>query len=149
MVGDVSASPLFRLVVSFHYSERASFFSSHECCQACKLDRVLYFPVWPLLADLYKGRMLAAGQLLVFSVWVDVCCGYVDWIFPGPNNPNLTFNYIDIVYFTWASSVEQPYMNLWCSPTPSDPQSKDYRKSSTEGFFSLVRWRLELESEHC
>ena len=76
--------------------------------------------------------MLAAVRLLVLSVWIGLvpaCCGYVQWIYPGDGVNNLTFNYIDIVYFTWASSVDKPCMILWCAPTPTEPQSKGYSKS--------------------
>lgn len=76
--------------------------------------------------------MLEATEFLALIVWIGLlplCWGYVNWIYPGPLNNNLTFNYIDSVYFTWASSVEEPWMNLWCAPSPSDAQSRNYRKS--------------------
>ncbi len=70
--------------------------------------------------------MTASGQLLVMAVWVGLSCGYVDFLFPGNRDHDLTFNYIDIVYFTWTSSIDGPWMNLWCAPNPNEPQSKDY-----------------------
>ncbi len=78
--------------------------------------------------------MLGAAGSLALLIWgalLPLCWGYVDWIYPGPLNHNLTFNYIDSVYFTWASSVEVPWMNLWCAPSPSDAQSINYCKSHT------------------
>ena len=48
---------------------------------------------------------------------------HVNWIYPGPLNSGLTFNYIDTVYFTWESSIADPWMNLWCSPGGNSPQS--------------------------
>ena len=68
-------------------------------------------------------------SLLIWGSLVSTCCGYVDFIYPSTQDKNLVFNYIDVVYFTWASSVDQPWMNLWCAPNPSLPQSKDYGKS--------------------
>ena len=76
--------------------------------------------------------MLTAGQFFVMSIWVGLCCGYVGFIYPGNQDLNLTFNYIDVVYFTWTSSIDDPWMNLWCAVNSSVPQSIDYRKSCAQ-----------------
>ena len=81
--------------------------------------------------------MLEAVRPLVLFAWVGLvpaCYGYVDWIYPGDGDHDLTFNYIDVVYFTWSSSIAEPWMNLWCAPSPSDPQSKVYGKSCAQGY---------------
>ena len=67
--------------------------------------------------------------LLLWSVLVTSCSGYVDWIYPGNENKGLTFNYIDTVYFAWTSSIADPWMNLWCAPNDSSPQSLTYGKT--------------------
>lgn len=73
--------------------------------------------------------MLATGQVFVMSVWVGQCCGYVGFIYPSPQDQNLTFNYIDVVYFTWTSNIAEPWMNLWCAHNSSVLQSHNYRES--------------------
>ena len=40
----------------------------------------------------------------------------------------LTFNYIDTVYFTRKSSISGPWMNLWCAPNHTSPQSSMFGK---------------------
>ena len=65
---------------------------------------------------------------LLCSVLVTSCSGYVDWIYPSNDDKGLTFNYIDTVYFTWTSSIDEPWMNLWCAPNHSSPQSSTYGK---------------------
>ncbi|KAL2056352.1 hypothetical protein ABVK25_003375 [Lepraria finkii] len=74
--------------------------------------------------------------LLVWSVFVSSCSGFVNWIYPGVETSGLTFNYIDTVYFTWTSSIADPYMNLWCAPSNTSAQSKTYvyhSETSTNG----------------
>lgn len=63
---------------------------------------------------------------LCLCVCVPFCNGYVDWLYPGLNNSNLTFNYKYTVYFTWTSSITDPWMNLWCAPSLTAPQSSTY-----------------------
>ena len=85
-----------------------------------------------LLLGFHIIRMLGDVVLSSLFVWanlVSACCGYVDWIYPSIQDTDLTFNYIDVVYFTWVSSVDKPWMNLWCAPSPSESQSKEYGKS--------------------
>ena len=73
--------------------------------------------------------MPAAVRILVLPVQISLvpaCYGYIIWIYPGKGNNNLTCNYVDVVYFRWASDANDPWVNLWCAPSPSEPQSKDY-----------------------
>lgn len=44
------------------------------------------------------------------------CSGYVDWIYPNAETTGMTFNYNDVVYFTWTSNITTPWMKLWCKP---------------------------------
>ena len=67
--------------------------------------------------------------LLLWNLLIGSCSGYVNWIYPGVENTGLTFNYIDIVYFTWTSNITGPWMNLWCAPTTTSSQSKTYGKT--------------------
>ncbi len=67
--------------------------------------------------------------LILWNVLVTSCNGYVYWIYPDNENKGLTFNYIDTVYFTWISSIADPWMNLWCAPNHSSPQSSTYGKT--------------------
>ena len=67
--------------------------------------------------------------LLVWTNFVPSCNGYVNWIFPGPEDSGLTFNYDDTVYFTWTSNITDPWMNLWCAPNQSSHQSSTYGKT--------------------
>ena len=81
--------------------------------------------------------MLTAALLLLPYIWISLvpaCCAFTDWIYPGNGDSNLTFNYVDVVYFTWASSIDEPWMNLWCAPSSNEPQSKDYGKSRAQGY---------------
>ena len=66
--------------------------------------------------------------LVFLYMLVPYCSGYVNWTYPGPENSGLTFNYKDIVYFTWTSSIDSPWMNLWCAPSHTKPQSSTYGK---------------------
>ncbi|KAK4694506.1 hypothetical protein P7C71_g3092, partial [Lecanoromycetidae sp. Uapishka_2] len=61
--------------------------------------------------------------LLASSIHILPCSGYVNWIYPSNTTTGLVFNYIDTVYFTWTSSITDPYMNLWCTPSDSTQQS--------------------------
>ena len=84
------------------------------------------------LLGFHLNAMFGAVGFWSLSVWgslVFTCCGYVNFIYPSIRDNNLTFNDIDVVYFTWVSSVDEPWMNLWCAPNSSVPQSKDYGKS--------------------
>ena len=84
-------------------------------------------------------KMLAAGQLFVMSIWVGVCRGYASFIYPGYRDQNLTFNYIDVVYFTWTSSIDGPWMNLCVLPIQALPNPKIT--------VSLVRSMMQLIQE--
>jgi hypothetical protein len=70
--------------------------------------------------------MFSAGplfSLLVWSILVSSSSSYVNWIYPASANTGLTFNYIDTVFFTWESGIADPWMNLWCAPNQTSPQS--------------------------
>ena len=100
-----------------------------------------------------KLKMLAAVWLLlsyVLTGLIPACCGFTDWIYPGQDDSNLTFNYIDVVYFTWASSIDEPWMNLWCAPRAGEPQSKDYGKFCAQGCTASKSEGLQVggESSH-
>jgi hypothetical protein len=80
------------------------------------------------------GKLMCSAMLylLFWGILVLPCSGWVTWIYPV--TPNLTFNYIDVVYFTWTSDIteaEQAWMNLWCAPSPTAPQSSIYGKFPT------------------
>ena len=77
----------------------------------------------------YTVHCSAMFPLLLWSVLVSSCSGYVDWIYPSDEDNGLVFNYIDTVYFTWTSNIGDPYMNLWCAPSPTDAQSPTYGKT--------------------
>lgn len=79
---------------------------------------------------LFKKLMMSMRHhFLIISFYVGLCQGYAAFIYPGHQDQYLTFNYVDIVYFTWTTSIAEPYMNLWCSPNSSVSQSDIYRKS--------------------
>ena len=73
----------------------------------------------------------AIFPFLLRSFLVSSCSGSVNWIYPSKEEEgnSLVFNYIDTVYFTWTSNITDPYMNLWCSHTPSGPQTSTYSKT--------------------
>ena len=71
----------------------------------------------------------AIFRLLLCSVLVSSCNGYANVIYPSEEDTPLTFNYIDTVNFTWISNITDPWMNLWCSPTPTSAQSHTYGKA--------------------
>ena len=71
----------------------------------------------------------AIFSLFLWSVLIPSCRGYVNWIYPSKEDNDLVFNYIDTVYFTWTSSIRDPYMNLWCAPSPTVAQSSTYGRS--------------------
>jgi hypothetical protein len=59
---------------------------------------------------------LAMFYLLVWGTFVIPCRGWVDWSYPA--SANLTFNYIDTVYFTWTSNISDLIggsLSIWCS----------------------------------
>ena len=76
--------------------------------------------------------------ILFFScAFVPGCWGFVKWIFPGPQDSNLTFNYKDIVFLTWTSNIDDEpylYMNLWCANDPDQTgnQSHNVGKNLTQ-----------------
>ena len=72
--------------------------------------------------------------ICVLCSLLPACRGYVAWIYPGREDIDLTFNYKDVVYFTWVSSIEKPWMNLRCAPSPDQPQSKNYSESHAQCF---------------
>lgn len=76
----------------------------------------------------YNFHCSAIFPLLLWSVLVSSCSGYVNCIYPSQNDTRFVFNYIDTVYFTWTSNITDPYMNLWCAPSPTSPQSSTYGK---------------------
>ena len=69
-------------------------------------------------------QVIPSFFLLVWSLLVSSCSSYVNFIYPNSTDTGMTFNYIDTVYFTWTSSVVGPWMNLWCAPNQTSPQSK-------------------------
>ena len=86
-------------------------------------------------------KMFYAVQLfplLLYCILASSCCGYVHWIYPNSLDHGLTFNYVDTVYFTWTSSIAEPWMNLWCAPNQTSPQSETYGKAH------LIRWAAFL-----
>ena len=103
-----------------------------------------------LLAFQLKPKMRWLLLSYVLIGLVPACYGFTDWIYPGQDDSNLTFNYIDVVYFTWASSIDEPWMNLWCAPTGDEPQSKDYGMFCAQGYKASEGEALQVggESSH-
>ena len=71
-------------------------------------------------------RLGSATYLLFWLCSPRACLGYVDFLYPGPSDTGLTYDATDIVWVTWASDIPTPYFNVWCSPSPSQPQSNAY-----------------------
>ena len=102
------------------FSERTNFSSTHQQRFHMALALCLSFDS----GNIDRHWVL----LLVCSVFVVPCEGYVTWVYPSDNDTGLTFNYIDTVYFTWKSSISGPWMNLWCAPNHTSPQSSTFGK---------------------
>lgn len=67
-----------------------------------------------ILQDVHCSLVLS---LIVRSMLLPSCSGYVDWIYPNAETTGMTFNYNDVVYFTWTSNITSPWMKLWCKPS--------------------------------
>lgn len=51
------------------------------------------------------------------------------WIFPGPEDLSLIFNYMDTVFLTWTSNIDDEpylYMNLWCAKDPDQNENETH-----------------------
>ena len=87
--------------------------------------------------------------LLLWSILMISCNGYVDWIYPNSGIPNgaLIFNYIDTVYFTWTSSISSPWMNMWCGTTTT-AQSPTYGKTDLvfRGVFVVLEQKIQKKT---
>lgn len=83
------------------------------------------------LTVFYRFRNIHCSAIFFF-LWhllITSCSGSINWVYPGAENTGLTFNYIDIVYFTWTSNFTSLWMDLWCAPNPTSPQSQNYGKT--------------------
>ena len=73
--------------------------------------------------------ILQTTLLLVSSIFVPGCGGNVKWIFPGPEDLSLIFNYMDTVFLTWTSDIDDEsylYMNLWCANDPDQIENQTH-----------------------
>ena len=65
---------------------------------------------------------LSRFQLLALALWLSIapCEAYVHWLYPpSSSSRSLSFNYNDLVYFTWESNFTDPTITLWCASAAS------------------------------
>ena len=110
----------------------ASYSSLRVClCLSIEKFSVISNPCFDVMLFCRLQNVFGSAMffLLLWSILMISCNGYVDWIYPNSSIPNgaLTFNYIDTVYFTWTSSISSPWMNMWCGTTTT-AQSSTYGK---------------------
>ena len=65
---------------------------------------------------------LCRMHLLALGAWLAIapCEAYVHWLYPpSSSSRSLSFNYNDLVYFTWESNFTDPTIILWCASAAS------------------------------
>lgn len=69
------------------------------------------------MLSVFRARITVArisSLLLLFTLNLPACDGWVNWIYPPFGVGQITYNYLDEVWFTWQSNYTDPGLYMYC-----------------------------------